>query len=171
MLAHWGLDYRWTTAGQRAQAKRLSEAGADLIIGSGPHMVGDAARLGESLVVYSIGNAVFNSNGEYQARGMPAYGFIVRLLLGHPTPQIQLLPIYTDNKKTFWQPRPVNEAEFADLLAQLKAQGMAIAREGEHGAGWRGITVNGECMLTMPLDSRFGLMPSDDGHAMNTHKS
>ncbi|WP_144836792.1 CapA family protein [Leclercia adecarboxylata] len=171
VLAHWGLDYRWTTAGQRAQAKRLSEAGADLIIGSGPHMVGDAARLGESLVVYSIGNAVFNSNGEYQARGMPAYGFIVRLLLGHPTPQIQLLPIYTDNKKTFWQPRPVNEAEFADLLAQLKAQGMAIAREGEHGAGWRGVSINGECMLTMPLDSRFGLMPSDDGHAMNTHKS
>ncbi|HBZ77060.1 MAG TPA: hypothetical protein DEO80_21880, partial [Leclercia adecarboxylata] len=81
------------------------------------------------------------------------------------------LPIYTDNKKTFWQPRPVNEAEFADLLAQLKAQGMAIVREGEHGAGWRGITVNGECRLTMPLDSRFGLMPSDDGHAMNTQKS
>lgn len=168
VLAHWGLDYRWTTAGQRALAKRLSEAGADLIIGSGPHMIGDAARLGESLVVYSIGNAVFNSNGEYQARGMPAYGFIVRLLLGHPMPQIQLLPIFTDNKRTFWQPRPVNEAEFADLIAQLRSQGMAI---GESGTGWRAVTVKGEVRLTMPLDSRFGLMPSDEGQGMNDKKS
>ncbi|WP_333848719.1 CapA family protein [Leclercia sp.] len=168
VLAHWGLDYRWTTAGQRALAKRLSEAGADLIIGSGPHMVGDAARLGESLVVYSIGNAVFNSNGEYQERGMPAYGFIVRLLLAHATPQIQLLPIFTDNKRTFWQPRPVNEAEFADLIAQLKSQGMAI---GERGAGWRAVSVKGECMLVMALDSRFGLMPSVEVQAMNNKKS
>lgn len=168
VLAHWGLDYRWTTAGQRALAKRLSEAGADLIIGSGPHMIGDAARLGESLVVYSIGNAVFNSNGEYQARGMPAYGFIVRLLLGHPTPQIQLLPIFTDNKRTFWQPRPVNESEFADLIAQLKAQGMAI---GESGAGWRAASVKNECMLVMALDNRFGLMPSDEEQGVNNNKS
>jgi len=168
VLAHWGLDYRWTTAGQRALAKRLSEAGADLIIGSGPHMAGDAARLGESLVVYSIGNAVFNSNGEYQARGMPAYGFIVRLLLGHPTPQIQLLPIFTDNKRTFWQPRPVNEAEFADLIAQLKAQGMAIS---ESGAGWRVVSVKDECMLVMALDDRFGLMPSDEEQGVNNNKS
>jgi poly-gamma-glutamate capsule biosynthesis protein CapA/YwtB (metallophosphatase superfamily) len=36
VLAHWGLDYRWTTAGQRTLAKQLSDAGADLIIGSGP---------------------------------------------------------------------------------------------------------------------------------------
>lgn len=168
VLAHWGLDYRWTTAGQRALAKRLSEAGADLIIGSGPHMAGDAARLGESLVVYSIGNAVFNSNGEYQARGMPAYGFIVRLLLGHPTPQIQLMPIFTDNKRTFWQPRPVNESEFADLIAQLKAQGMAID---ESGAGWRAVSVKDECMLVMALDDRFGLMPSDEEQGVNNNKS
>ncbi|WP_337014111.1 CapA family protein [Leclercia sp. AS011] len=168
VLAHWGLDYRWTTAGQRALAKRLSEAGADLIVGSGPHMVGDAARLGESLVVYSIGNAVFNSNGEYQARGMPAYGFVVRLLLGHPVPQIQLLPIFTDNKRTFWQPRPVNEAEFADLIAQLKSQGMVID---ESGAGWRAVSVEGECRLVMALDDRFGLMPPDEERGRNTTKS
>ncbi len=168
VLAHWGLDYRWTTPGQRALAKRLSEAGADLIIGSGPHMAGDAARLGESLVVYSIGNAVFNSNGEYQARGMPAYGFIVRLLLGHPTPQIQLLPIFTDNKRTFWQPRPVNEAEFADLIAQLRSQGMEI---GKSGTGWRAVTEKGVCKLVMALDERFGLMPPNEGREMNNKKS
>ena len=98
---------------------------------------------------------------------MPAYGFIVRLLLGHSIPQIQLLPIFTDNKRTFWQPRPVNEAEFADLIAQLKLQGMAI---GERGAAWRAVNVDGEYMLTMTLDSRFGLMTSDEGPAMNTKK-
>lgn len=156
VLAHWGLDYRWTTPGQRAQARRLSEAGADLIIGSGPHMAGDAAQLGQSLVVYSIGNAVFNSNGEYQTRGVPAWGFIVRLRLGGREPQIQLLPIFTDNQRTFWQPRPVSEDEFAELLAQLAAQGMSIVGEGESGAGWRAASVNNERMLSLALDSRFG---------------
>lgn len=155
VLAHWGLDYRWTTAGQRAQAKRLSEAGADLIIGSGPHMPGEAAQLGQSLVVYSIGNAVFNSTGEYQERGMPAYGFIVRLLLGASAPQIQLLPIFTDNQRTFWQPRPVTEDEFSDLLRLLAAQGMSIISQGQSGAGWRAVSINNERMLTMPLDNRF----------------
>ncbi|MBZ0056383.1 MULTISPECIES: CapA family protein [unclassified Leclercia] len=153
VLAHWGLDYRWTTAGQRALAQRLSEAGADLIIGSGPHMPGEAARLGESLVLYSIGNGVFNSNGEYRERGMPPYGFIVRLLLGEQVPQIQLLPILTDNKKTFWQPRPVNEAEFTDLIAHLTAQGMPIIREEASGAGWRAVCEEGEYKLIMTLDA------------------
>ena len=155
VLAHWGLDYRWTTAGQREQAKRLSEAGADLIIGSGPHMPGEATQLCQSLVVYSIGNAVFNSTGEYQERGMPAYGFIVRLLLGASAPQIQLLPIFTDNPRTFWQPRPVTEDEFSDLLRLLAAQGMPIISQGQSGAGWRAVSINNERMLTMTLDSRF----------------
>ncbi len=156
VLAHWGLDYRWTTAGQRAQATLLSEAGADLIIGSGPHMAGEAAQLGQSLVVYSIGNAVFNSNGEYQERGMPAYGFIARLLLGDQQPQIQLLPILTDNKKTFWQPRPVNEMEFSDLITHLAKQGMSIVQEGQTGSGWCALAGENECMLTLALDNRFG---------------
>ncbi len=156
VLAHWGLDYRWTTAGQRALAKRLIQAGADLIIGSGPHMAGDAVRMGQSLVVYSIGNGVFNSNGEYQTRGVPAYGFVVRLRLGADAPQIQLLPIFTDNQQTFWQPRPVNEAEFDSLITHLAAQGMPIFRQDQPGNGWQAMTVNGERMLTLPLDPRFG---------------
>ncbi|URN98133.1 CapA family protein [Leclercia adecarboxylata] len=156
VLAHWGLDYRWTTAGQRALAQRLSEAGADLIIGSGPHMPGEAAHHGTSLVLYSIGNGVFNSNGEYRERGMPPYGFIVRLLLGEQVPQIQLLPILTDNKKTFWQPRPVNEAEFADLIAHLTAQGMPISREEAPGAGWRALYEGGEYRLIMTLETFAG---------------
>ena len=156
VLAHWGLDYRWTTARQRTLAKQLSDAGADLIIGSGPHMAGEAAQQDQSLVIYSIGNAVFNSNGEYQERGMPAYGFIVRLLVGTRQPQIQLLPIFTDNKKTFWQPRPVNEAEFSTLITHLTQQGMPVIREGETGTGWRALTVDNECRLVMSLSECFG---------------
>ncbi|WP_437890502.1 CapA family protein [Phytobacter sp. V91] len=156
VLAHWGLDYRWTTAGQRALAKRLSEAGADLIIGSGSHMPGETEQLGDSLVVYSIGNAVFNSNGEYQERGMPAYGFIVRLLLGSSHPEIQLLPIFTDNRQTFWQPRPVTGAEFSDLITQLAKLGMSIIAQGQTGSGWRAVSQHNHCMLTQALDTRFG---------------
>jgi hypothetical protein len=119
-------------------------------------MAGEAAQQDQSLVIYSIGNAVFNSNGEYQERGMPAYGFIVRLLVGTRQPQIQLLPIFTDNKKTFWQPRPVNEAEFSTLITHLTQQGMPVIREGETGTGWRALTVDNECRLVMSLSECFG---------------
>ncbi|NYU08111.1 hypothetical protein A8O28_22390 [Enterobacteriaceae bacterium CCUG 67584] len=114
-------------------------------------MAGEAVKLGESLVVYSIGNGVFNSNGEYQSRGVPPYGFVVRLRLGNPQPQIALLPILTDNKQTFWQPRPVTGAEFSDLIAQLTAQGMPITQEETSDAGWCAVSEEGECRLIMPL--------------------
>ncbi|MGK9172010.1 CapA family protein [Yokenella regensburgei] len=156
VLAHWGVDYRRTTSAQRALAQRLTRAGADLIIGSGPHMPGEAVQLGQSLVVYSIGNAVFNSNGEFRERGAPPYGFIARLQVGAGTPQLQLLPIFTDNRQTFWQPRPVTEEEFTDLLAELTAQGMLLKKEGQTGEGWSARTVNNEHMLTLSLDTRFG---------------
>jgi len=155
VLAHWGQDYRWTLPLQRQLAQRLTQAGADLIIGCGPHMPGEFARQGRNWVVYSIGNAVFNSNGEYQARRMPPYGFIVHLMLGGREPRLILQPIFTDNLETFWQPRPVSEAEFAHLITLLREQGVIVQEQQEGEDAWIERQGNQPPVIVLPLDARF----------------
>lgn len=152
VIAHWGQDYRWTLPQQKQLAKRLTQAGADLIVGCGPHMLGEFERLGDSWVAYSIGNGVFNSNGEYRQRGVPAFGFITRLSLGGAQPQLQLHPIFTNNPETFWQPRPVTHEEFEQVIAVLKEQGVAFTADGA-----RVETLSdGRRAIVLPLGDRFG---------------
>lgn len=152
VLAHWGQDYRWTLPMQRQLARRLTLAGADLIIGSGPHMLGEFERLGDSWVAYSIGNGVFNSNGEYRQRGVPPFSFIVRLLLGGVQPQLQLHPIYTQNPETFWQPRPVTNDEFEQAVAALKTQGVTFTDDGVRIE----TLAEGRRVIILPLPAQFG---------------
>lgn len=155
VLAHWGQDYQWTRPQQRQLAKRLMDAGADLIIGSGPHIPGDILRTGQGWVLYSIGNGVFNSNGEYQSRGMPPYGFIVRLSLGGTQPALELQPIFTDNQQTFWQPRPVSETEFEHVITILREQGTRITEQPRQEGAWIKRQKNARPVIVLPLDIRF----------------
>ena len=65
---HWGIPNGWCAAFQgpladyqRPLAHSLVEAGADLIVGHHPHTVHGVERLGQALVVYSLGNFLFHS--------------------------------------------------------------------------------------------------------------
>lgn len=69
VFPHWGTEYTFNpTVYQRTFAKQMTEAGADLIIGTHPHViepvelvVGDNGRL--SLCYYSLGNFVSTQKG------------------------------------------------------------------------------------------------------------
>lgn len=156
VLAHWGLDYQWTVAQQRRLAEQLVRAGADLIIGAGAHMAGDMERVGESWVIYSLGNAVFNSNGEYQARNVPPYSLVASLQLGGKQPTLTLQPIFSDNQQTFWQPRAVNALEFSEFVAFLREQGVVLAEQPSKVNAWIKRTDNAPQAIVVPLDKRFG---------------
>ncbi|WP_086873549.1 CapA family protein [Kosakonia pseudosacchari] len=156
VLAHWGLDYQWTVAQQRRLAEQLVHAGADLIIGAGAHMAGDMERVGESWVIYSLGNAVFNSNGEYQARNVPPYSLVASLQLGGKQPTLTLQPIFSDNQQTFWQPRAVNALEFSEFVAFLREQGVVLAEQPSKVNAWIKRTDNAPQAIVVPLDKRFG---------------
>ena len=60
VLIHWGQEYYGANALQKRLAKSLSEAGADLVIGSHPHVLQKVDRIGKTLVAYSLGNFVFD---------------------------------------------------------------------------------------------------------------
>jgi poly-gamma-glutamate capsule biosynthesis protein CapA/YwtB (metallophosphatase superfamily) len=58
---HWGAEYQAAPSpAQRTLAEQLSAAGADLIVGHGPHVLQPAEWVGETLVVYSLGNLLFD---------------------------------------------------------------------------------------------------------------
>ena len=68
-LPHWGPEYKTVCSGsQREAARRLAESGADIIIGSHPHVVQnrETIDLGDRQVpvFYSLGNAVSNMSAE-----------------------------------------------------------------------------------------------------------
>lgn len=58
---HWGGEYQAApSAGQQALAADLAAAGADLIVGHGPHVLQRVEWVGDTLVAYSLGNLLFD---------------------------------------------------------------------------------------------------------------
>ena len=58
---HWGDEYTNTpTNSEKEIASYLSELGVDLIIGTHPHVVQPIEYVGETLVIYSLGNFISN---------------------------------------------------------------------------------------------------------------
>ncbi len=61
VLPHWGRQYTARPEpSQEYVARRLARAGADLVVGGHPHWVQGASLVGETLVVQSLGNFVFD---------------------------------------------------------------------------------------------------------------
>ena len=73
---HWGAEYNPVTERQRLLAGELAEAGAALIVGSGPHVLQGHEFIGRTLVLYSLGNLLFD-----QAFPSARIGAVVRLRL------------------------------------------------------------------------------------------
>ena len=61
VIPHWGVEYTSTaTASQRADAAALIADGADVILGSHPHWAGALEQIGAGVVVYSMGDFIFD---------------------------------------------------------------------------------------------------------------
>ena len=61
VLPHWGTQYvHRPEPVQDEVARRLVAAGAALVVGGHPHVVQGASMIGDSLVVHSLGNFVFD---------------------------------------------------------------------------------------------------------------
>lgn len=58
---HWGNEYSVTHSNAQQQlAHKMIDAGTDLIIGSHPHVIQDSEIYNNKLIVYSLGNFVFD---------------------------------------------------------------------------------------------------------------
>ena len=61
VVPHWGVEYTSAaTTSQRRDAAALIADGADVILGSHPHWAGAMEAIGKGLVVYSMGDFIFD---------------------------------------------------------------------------------------------------------------
>ena len=79
VLLHWGIEYQLSpNTAQRELAQFLADSGADLIIGTHPHVVQPLETVTSSdgrivPVAYSLGNFISNQNDTYSRGGAMAY--------------------------------------------------------------------------------------------------
>lgn len=60
VFSHWGTEYSTSTLDTKPIAILFAESGANAIIGSHPHVVGQHEMLGDTPVYYSLGNFIFD---------------------------------------------------------------------------------------------------------------
>ena len=76
---HWGSEYtHYPTTFQKETAKYLASLGVNLIIGSHPHVIQPMTYIGDTLVVYSLGNFVSNQDTVAKLTGLMASANIVK---------------------------------------------------------------------------------------------
>ncbi len=76
---HWGEEQEPANDRQKLLARRMIDAGADVVIGSHPHWTQGAEYYKGRLIVYSLGNFVFDGFREGPSR----VGWLLRLRLDH----------------------------------------------------------------------------------------
>jgi poly-gamma-glutamate synthesis protein (capsule biosynthesis protein) len=74
---HWGWEYEPANDRQKQLARLMIDAGADLVVGGHPHVTQGAEYYQGKLIVYSLGNFVFDGFDE----GPTRVGWLLRLRL------------------------------------------------------------------------------------------
>jgi hypothetical protein len=117
---HWGKNYFWKTGKQTETAHKVIDAGADLILGTGAHMVQELEYYNNKWIIYCIGNSVFNAPGRFKFYDVNPYSFIAQLEIKAGSKQLKLYPIFTDNLESNYQVRYLDDDELTDCYSVLK---------------------------------------------------
>lgn len=67
---HWGVEYKAVTAYQQEYARRMIDAGAELIIGHHPHILQGIECYQGKYICYSLGNFAFGGNDVAKAASL-----------------------------------------------------------------------------------------------------
>jgi poly-gamma-glutamate capsule biosynthesis protein CapA/YwtB (metallophosphatase superfamily) len=132
---HWGIEYDSKAAGyQRSLAHKCIDAGADLILGSHPHVLQGIEVYKDKLIAYSLGDFVFDHRP-----GVTGQTIVLRVTLRPSGPPVaRMIPVYLDD--TYGIPAPVTGKAadtILDRLAALSAPfGTTLTRSGDQ--AWLG---------------------------------
>lgn len=113
---HFGKNYAWKTKKQTRLAHALIEAGANLVIGHGAHVLQEIEQYRGRWIIYNLGNFVFNSPGRYQKKKMDPFSLVAKLIVTGNNDgvifSLRLYPIFSDNLITKFQPYFVTDDQF-----------------------------------------------------------
>jgi len=80
---HWGTEYVLEeTSEQESWAKFFAENGADLVLGTHPHVIEPIEWIGDTLVYYSLGNFVNWTSGTGEGVANRMVGFMAEVVIG-----------------------------------------------------------------------------------------
>lgn len=90
VLPHWGVEYVDTpNARQRMLAHQFIDAGADMVIGTHPHVVQTVEIYNNKPIFYSLGNFMFDQYFSFET----LHGLAVHLEWGEENMQFTLVPV------------------------------------------------------------------------------
>lgn len=94
---HWGNEYSRTPEPlTRARARGLIDAGADLILGSHPHVVRPVEKYKGHYIVYSMGNFISGMNRDYTDLGIMVKATVKRVDGVASVASLKVVPTYCD---------------------------------------------------------------------------
>lgn len=92
---HWGVEYeRQANASQRALSRFLHRHGADLVVGSHPHVVQPWEADSTGVTLYSLGNLVSNQRRRYTDGGLTAEIEAMRHPDGRMSYRLETTPVW-----------------------------------------------------------------------------
>ena len=113
-VMHWGDEYRRRpNREQQSLADFLHRHGADIIIGSHPHVIEPADTCGGKFIVYSLGNYVSNMSGRYCDGGIMAQVDIEILSGEIATRKLTLIPVWV--KRSEYKILPFEVADTVEM--------------------------------------------------------
>jgi len=112
-FVHWGTEYdNKHSKVQEVIARALIANGVDLIIGHHPHVVQDIQEIDGVIVLYSLGNFIFDQYFDNEVM----QGLVAQLSL-ESTPTLKLLPVTSLDHKS--QPAFATNEEAREALAAI----------------------------------------------------
>lgn len=130
---HWGIENTAETHPEaRGLAKRMLDAGADVVFGHGAHLPRGVETFEGKLIVYSPGNFVFGHNHTYWG-----HNYLVRLTLTKEgLDRAEIIPIAGEGNQLA-QPYMLQGEEAGEVLRAVRARsaelGTAVTVEGDRG--------------------------------------
>jgi len=122
VLIHWGDEYVAThNATQEKIAHALATSGANLIIGTHPHVVQDVELYQDTLIFYSLGNFVFDQNFSAETKK----GLMLGVELHATSTDVGLFPVNIVRS----QPTLMNKAERTLFLETVSKKSPAALRD------------------------------------------
>ncbi len=119
VFIHWGNEYELQeNSVQRSLAAHLRESGADIIIGSHPHVIQPYYSDSEGVVFYSLGNFVSNQRKRHCDGGLLAQVKVVVQPNGDKSFEVEGIPIWVDTPT--YRVLPQSVADTIDLSPQAR---------------------------------------------------
>lgn len=125
-FVHWGDEGQTTPNDlQRQQAALLSEAGCDVIIGTHPHVIQPVEFVGDTLVVYSLGNFISAQKNPVNLVGGTVKFDLVLTGEEKSIENVQFLPVINQYEAGFSNIRIIPFGDYSPELAQAHGAGVS----------------------------------------------